>query len=196
MKLCEGMRYQRYHGDSRYRFVLLQCGVAHWLFMITITAKDLYDRIVDYDMELLKNWKNYDGSNELIKLNVVSFYISMWNYRLQDMDPEKIKTCVNDLKDAIDQGNYRVEHDLGHYTKSIDYKRTNRREEQDLPILKACGIADFVDPVNIFCAIEEHFSMKKTASETTEAKGTTDEDKVIMHGFDVKKSFRKMDRRN
>ena len=33
--------------------------------------------------------------------------------------------------------------------------------------------------------------MEKTASETTEAKGTTDEDKVIMHGFDVKTSFRK-----
>ena len=33
--------------------------------------------------------------------------------------------------------------------------------------------------------------MEKTASETTEAKGTTDEDKVIMHGFDAKWSFRK-----
>lgn len=36
--------------------------------------------------------------------------------------------------------------------------------------------------------------MEKTASETTEAKGTTDEDKIAMHGFDVKKSFRKMNR--
>ena len=60
-----------------------------------------------------------------------------------------------------------------------------------MPGFKACGIADLVDPVSVFCAIEEHFSMEKTASETTEAKGTTNEDKVIMHGFDVKTSFRK-----
>ena len=60
--------------------------------------------------------------------------------------------------------------------------------------IKACGIADLIDPVTVFCAIEEHFSMKKTISETTEARGTTDEDKAIMHGFDAKTSFRKMDR--
>ena len=35
--------------------------------------------------------------------------------------------------------------------------------------------------------------MEKTASETTEAKGTTDKDRAIMHGFDVKISFRDID---
>jgi hypothetical protein len=87
-----------------------------------------------------------------------------------------------------------VEHNLGCHIKIIDHKGTFVQEIQKIPILKACGIADLVDPVSVFCAIEEHFSMEKTASETTEARGATDEDKVIMHGFDVKKSFRKMDR--
>lgn len=192
---CEGLEYLRYYNDSRYRFVLLQCGVAYWLFLVTITARNLYDWVVDYDLELLKTWKNYDGSNELIKLNVVSFGISMWNYRIRDMDLERIKSRVSDLQAAIDQGDYRVEHDLGCYTKITDFKGTSKKEIQNLPILKACGIAELVDPVSVFCAIEEHFSMKKTASETTEAKGTTDEDKVFMHGFDVKTSFRKMDRK-
>ena len=192
---CEGLEYLRYYNDSRYRFVLLQCGVAYWLFLVTITARNLYDWVVDYDLELLKTWKNYDGSNELIKLNVVSFGISMWNYRIRDMDLERIKSRVSDLQAAIDQGDYRVEHDLGCYTKITDFKGTSKKEIQNLPILKACGIAELVDPVSVFCAIEEHFSMKKTASETTEAKGTTDEDKVVMHGFDVKTSFRKMDRK-
>ena len=189
---CQGIKYLRYHRDSRYRFVLLQCGVAHWLFLVTITAMGLYDNPVDYNMELLVNWKNYDGSNELIKLSVISFYIGMWDYWIHDIDPEKVKTRARDLKDAVDQGNYRIECDLGCHTKSTDHKGTYIKEIQDLPILKACGIADLVDPVSVFCAIEEHFSMKKTASETTEAKGITDEDKVIMHGFDVKTSFRKM----
>ena len=87
-----------------------------------------------------------------------------------------------------------MENNLGCHTKYTDHRGTSVKEIQDLPILKACGIADLVNPVSVFCAIEEHFSMEKTASETTEARGATDEDKAIMHGFDAKKSFRKMDR--
>ena len=191
---CEGIKFQRFRDNSRYRFVLLQCGVAHWLFLVTITAMDWNASPVDYDLELLKSWKNYDGSNELIKLSVVSFNISMWDYRIHDIGPEKVRVRASDLKAAVDQGNYQVEYNLGCHIKITDYKGTFVQEIQKIPILKACGIADLVDPVSVFCAIEEHFSMEKTASETTEAKGTTDEDKVIMHGFDVKKSFRKMDR--
>jgi hypothetical protein len=32
--------------------------------------------------------------------------------------------------------------------------------------------------------------MEKSKLETTEAKGTTNDDKIIMHGFDTKTSFR------
>ena len=188
---CDGIKYLRYYNDSRYRFVHLQCGVAHWLFLVKVITKGVCGDPVDYTMELLINWKNYDGSNELIKLTVISFSISMWDYRIKDFDPERIKARVNDLRAAVDHGDYRVECNIGRYTKYTDHKGTYIHEEQDLPILKACGIADLVDPVSVFCAIEEHFSMVKTASETTEAKGTTNEDKVIMHGFDVKTSFRK-----
>ena len=106
------------------------------------------------------------------------------------LPPEKLKVRVSNLKTAVDQGNYRVERDLGCHTKITDHRGSSIRETQDLPILKACGMAGLVDPVSLFCAIEEHFSMEKTASETTEAKGTTDKDRVIMHGFDVKTSFR------
>lgn len=188
---CDGIKYLRYYRDSRYRFVHLQCGVAHWLFLVTVITQGSYDTPVDYNMELLFNWKNYEGSNELIKLTVISFNISMWDYRIQDFGPEKIKARVNDLKAAVNHGDYRVECNIGRYTKYTDHKGKYIHEEQDLPILKACGIAELVDPVSVFCAIEEHFSMEKTASETTEAKGITNEDKVIMHGFDVKTSFRK-----
>ena len=191
---CDGIKYIRYYNNSRYRFVHLQCGVAHWLFLVTIIAIDWKNSPADYNMELLINWKNYDGLNELIKLNVIMFNMSLWDYRIQDFNLEKIKARVNDLKAAVDHGNYRMEYNLGCHTKSTDHKGTYIKEVQDLPILKACGVADLVDPVSIFCAIEEHFSIEKTASETTEAKGATDEDKAIMHGFDAKTSFRKMNR--
>ena len=194
-EFCNGLGYQRYHGDSRYRFVLLQCGAAHWLFFLTISSMDSHDFPIDYNMELLTNWKNYHRPNKLISLHLISLsMIGMWNYMIWDISPEKVRSRVSDLQAAIDQGNYRVEHDLGCHTKRIDHKGTSIKEIQDLPILKACGIAELVDPVSLFCAIEEHFSMEKTASETTEAKGTTEKDRIIMHGFDAKTSFRKMDR--
>ena len=192
---CDGLRYQRYYSDSRHRFVLLQCGAAHWLFFVAISSMDSYDRPIDYNMELLTDWKNYDRPNKLISLHLISFsIIGMWDYMIRDINPKRVRSRVSDLQAAIDQGNYRVEHDLGCHTKRIDHKGTPIKEILDLPILKACGIAELVDPVSVFCAIEEHFSMEKTASETTEAKGATEEDKIIMHGFDAKRSFRKMDR--
>ena len=193
-EFCVGLRYQRYHGDSHHRFVLLQCGATHWLFLVTITAMDSCEFPIDYNVELLLNWKNYERPNKLIDLHTVSFGISMWDYMIHDIKPEKVRIRVNDLKAAIDQGNYREEHNLGCHTRSKDHKGTFIHEIQDIPILKACGIAELVDPVSVFCAIEEHFSMEKTASETTEAKGTTEKDRIIMHGFDAKTSFRKMDR--
>lgn len=193
-RFCDGIKYIRYYKDSGYRFVLLQCGVTYWLFLVTVTMRDLYGAPADYNIELLINWKNYGGSNELIKLSLVSFNIGMWDYRIHDFDTKKINARVNDLKDAVDHGDYQLERNIGHYTKYTDHKGTYIHEEQDLPILKACGIADLVDPVSVFCAIEEHLSIDKAATETTEARGTTNEDKVIMHGFDAKTSFRKAKR--
>ena len=43
----QGMRYQIHYSDSRYRFVLLQCGTTYWLFLVTIIADKLYDEITD-----------------------------------------------------------------------------------------------------------------------------------------------------
>lgn len=62
---CDGLRYQRYYSDSRHRFVLLQCGAAHWLFFVAISSMDSYDRPIDYNMELLADWKNYDRPMEV-----------------------------------------------------------------------------------------------------------------------------------
>ena len=58
------------------------------------------------------------------------------------------------------------------------------------PILTACGIKDLITPEDIFMAIEEHFSLLKTESERIDPIGATNNDKIEMHGFDTKTSFR------
>lgn len=191
-EFCDGIRFARYYGDSEHRFVLLQCGATHWLFLATITIKDRNWYPVDYELEFLTEWKNYDRPNRLIKLHMISFGMSMLEYMIGSIDPKWVRTRIGDLVAAVNRGDYKVEKDLGCHFKSIDHKGTHIKEKQEFPILKACGIAELVNPVSVFCAIEEYFSIEKTASESTEPQGITDEDKVIMHGFDTKTSFRKM----
>ena len=166
--------------DSKYRFMLLQCGVAYWLFLITVSSETNYlGDPVDYEVELLDHWKNYKKPNKLINISFVSFNLNIYDFKLKDINIPKMKDHISDLRDTIDWNDYRS------YVPAIG-------DADRIPLLKACGISQLIDPIDIFCTIEEHFSMLKTASETTEAKGATNNDKIIMHGFDVKTSFRNM----
>ena len=187
---CQKISVQRYWNDSKHRFVLMQCGAAHWLFLVTIEEYKANSMPAAYHMELLQTWKNYDRPNALIELHLITFNLHLYNYQLRDIDVDYVRAHVDDLVDAINHGDYKEDQNIGNNTKFTEHKGRYIKETQNLPILKACGIAELVDPVSIFCAIEEHFSREKTASESTEPKGATNEDKVVMHGFDTKTSFR------
>ena len=64
------------------------------------------------------------------------------------------------------------------------------KEEKHIPLLKASGLAEFLDAHEVYLAFEEYFSLEKTESERREPIGTTDIDKIESHGFDKKTSFR------
>ena len=196
-KVIEGIKYTRYNRDSKYRFILLQCGATYWLFLLTITAyKDTRwcsPSISDYSLELLSAWKNFNKRRKVIDIHVVSFrnfYIfydhdfAVYN---KDFSVDKIRARVNDLRNSIDTNNYEEDRDLSLSYLSV---RELNDTERNIPLLKACGIAQLVDSADIFYAIEEHFSLEKSEAERTEAGGTTNNDKITMHGFDVKTSFR------
>ena len=101
-----------------------------------------------------------------------------------------IHNNIQTLKNAVDNNDCKIKSNLSYYKNSIPYKNTFKYEIKDIPILNACGIKDFIDPVDIFTAIEEHFSLEKTESERIEPIGATNNDKIVMHGFDTKVSFR------
>ena len=188
---CRSLSIYRYR-DSKYRFILLQCGSTFWLFIVTITKCNSYGSVEDYEVELLTTWKNYDKSNELLKLDMIQFKNSykMYEYRTRDFVYDRIKENVDDLVSAINRNDFSVETNMNKYINYVDYKCSYKKEEKTLPLLKACGIGNILDPQQIFCAIEEYFSTEKMKLETTEAKGTTNDDKITMHGFDTKTSFR------
>ena len=102
----------------------------------------------------------------LIKIYFISF--KTWIRNRNDADS---------LAEEVDNRNIRIFDLVG--TKTDAY-----------PILKACGISEVISAEEIFNAIEEHFSLLKTESEKTEPVDATNDDKIVMHGFDTKISFR------
>ena len=166
--ISEKFDFVRYDHKSKYRFLLLQAGVTYWLFLI---------RTEDFNTTLICTWKNYNKPNRLIELNIITFKLS---YYLKDNDYslDKIKQNTGKLISAIDNNEI--------FTIDVSsYPHNNQ-----IPILAPCGFGNYIDAITMFCAIEEYFSIEKTKSETTEAKGTTDKDKITTHGFDIKTSFR------
>lgn len=189
---CSQVRNIGRYRDNGIKFVLLQCGNTFWLFLVTMTDYDNFGEANNYKIELLTSWKNYSKKRELIKLsgiNIHNIFITLGLSR-SCFTAENIMNSIDKLKYAIDTNDFDYESDIGKYVKYIGHKNGYKKEIHDIPILKACGIGQLVDPIEIFCAIEEYFSLEKTASETTEPKGATNDDKITMHGFNTKTSFR------
>ena len=163
------------------KYMLIQCGAAFWLIALIVTEFDSSDKPSNYTLELIDYWKNYDKPNRLLDIQFVDFRytIAMNGYRVEDM------------KNAIDHDEEFHTWSINHHVKYVDYKGGYKKEESNMPILISSGLRDIIDPVDMFCAIEEYFSIEKTKAETTEPKGITNNDKIVMHGFDTKDSFRR-----
>ena len=183
------------HNKQTYRFLLLQCGATYWLFLVKklgfSNPNDIYTeyKIVD----LLATWKNYNKPNYLLQLDDINlrFIYKLTDRKTNDFDPDKIKANIKDIIDAIDhnQVGYYYRERIGNIPSQYKYV-PYEKDINTYPILESCGLNQFINPIEIFSAIEEYFSIEKAKTETTEAKGATNDDKIIMHGFDTKTSFR------
>ena len=198
--VCDKLYCPDHRNDSNHRFLLLQCGSTFWLFLLTITERrtarwSTISDITNYDLELLSMWKNYDKDRKLISFTMVDFLnlyslLPRWLGGPDEDFYNKLKSAAGKLQYSIDHNEFRVRRSFDRYEVARSYKNTYVTEIKDVPLLHACGVSELVDPQLMFCAIEEYFSMEKTAAETTEPKGATNDDKIIMHGFDTKTSFR------
>ena len=174
--------------NSAYRFILMQIGVTYWLILANFKKNSdcVGNRYSCYELELLYKWKNCNKpiTDNPICLAFVDFendYIFLDdNY---DYSADKIRSGVERLVEFIDRDDFNINWYLDTRIKTGD-------DYFDIPILAPSGIGDCVNPEDVFYAIEEYFSLKKSASEKTVAEGTTNNDKITAHGFDVKTSFR------
>lgn len=191
--VCAYLYTSRYTKEGDIRYLLLQICNTFWLFLVTIT-KIQQGSVKDFSVDLLATWKNYSKPRCLVKLDVISF---SWevdralskrgrSWRIE-YDKSDVIENIGILVSAIDLNNHRVE-------RSFDRKRvrTSGGElvDKHLPLLKASGLSSLIDPLDIYLAFEEYFSLEKTATERTESVGITDKERIENHGFDTKTSFR------
>lgn len=186
--ICHSFWNVRYGDRTPWRFLLMQCGSTFWLFLAEITKWDDWGRLPsDFRLELFDSWKDYSAERKLLSIEALSFYtLSICG----DTTREKIGSRKDTIRSEVASRSYSHEGSLSHDEKITSCGSTFKHEKLFYPLLKECGIAGLVSAQDIFVAIEEYFSMEKTESETTEPKGVTNEDKIVMHGFDVKTSFR------
>ena len=172
-------------------FLVLQCGATYWLLSVegkigqADWRKSYWARIEDYDIELLSTWKDYEHPLELLSLKAINFneswkydfYNKKWRRRKLErtLSKERLKEISSTLRDAVINRDYKVYMEYG--TKGF-------------LLLKSSGIPNVIGPEEIYNAIDEYFSLMKTAAESTVAEGTTNNDKIKNHGFDTKTSFR------
>lgn len=183
--------YTRDKNKYRYKYVVLQCGATFWLILLYDVQYNNYGRPTEYKMELLSTWKDYSKSREVLKLTDISFmYDTLVRQKKKETYYEFIKSNVPRMVAAIQSNNLSTTHNLNGHEVGKSCKNTWIREIRTIPILTACGIAEIIDPVSMFTAIEEHFSLLKTESERIDPIGATNNDKIEMHGFDTKLSFR------
>lgn len=176
------------------QFCLIQCGVQYWLILITSNNAFKSDK---FNTDLIATWKNYDRPRKLIGVDFVHFFYAATSMKTDSISEyvEWSKKNANMFIDMINRNDFNYNNNFDHITtyKYIRVKsmpRTVVDKVYDVPILKSSGLVSVIDPSEMFYAIEEYFSLEKSDAERTEAIGTTNNDKITSHGFDLKRSFR------
>ena len=195
-----------YRDAHLYTFILLQCGASYWIFVANATEYSKvngFTKVTECDLELVASWKDYNKDYKLLEFEAISIK-NQWQYSIIDydwkkheytLDIDKVRKHAEDLKNAVIHNDYEP---INFFNKNIGFRNFDKKTGKVTwgitntfyPLLKACGISNFIDAETMYHAIDEYFSLMKTASESTVAEGTTNKDKIINHGFDTKTSFR------
>lgn len=198
--VCKAMHVidtNKYCGCNMYWEMYIQCGAMIWAFLLTATeygGEYIYPNIqapTDYDVEFLTSWKNYDIPSKIVDVHVDTSNYADRNWRTRKIELVKDNISPERIRRSFEYRiNDKYSRGIGESASTLTVTKYNETKTYDIPLLRGCGVANLINPVDVFCAIEEHFSRQITAAERTEPLGATNNDKIIMHGFDTKTSFR------
>lgn len=185
--ICRYLTYGRSWGSEYrepYKFLLLQVCNTFWLFLVKITKFDDFGWAVKFEASLLSSWEDYNKKRVLCTLDLINFNvgetraIKTYANKKYYIDENKVNKNLPILVNAIQRNDF---------VYSVNLLSALRIK---IPILKASGLASCIDPLDIYLAFEQYFSLEKQSEERTESRGLTNSEKITNHGFDTKKSFR------
>lgn len=191
-KMCD---YLASYSASKLGFVLLQVCNSFWLFLLEVTKESadhyIINKPTEYSVELLHHWRNYDKPRRLIDLSFIQPKFEL-RVELGGYAKERIESKIPLIVKSIDTNDFEICCRINQFVSYRGGTRFDRNDkiEKHIPLLKASGIAEFIDPLTIYLSLEEYFSLEISSSERTESTGITDKEKVVNHGFDAKTSFR------
>lgn len=194
MKVTDINQYSSYM--NKYWTLELQCGVMFWKFTLIATeygGEYIYPNVqspINYDVELIESWKDYDAPSKIIDIYVDRSGLDIKRDPKYDKYYRYYSKPTRAEREYAQNYKRDYSHRTGECVTSLTVTKYNETKTYDIPILRGCGITHLINPVDVFCSIEEHFSRQITAAERTEPLGATNNDKIIMHGFDTKTSFR------
>lgn len=176
--LCGHLGWYNY-GKTGY--VLLQVCNTFWLFKARLDYDKIFNhKVVDYDLAIVGTWKDYNAQRVLYKLCTIKFDF----FKMRRL-PDEMSS--NELVDAVKHKIYNV---LDIINKFVIYNGDHTKKVKTIPLLSECGLSKYIEPLDMYLSLEEYFSLEKSSSERTEPLGTTNDDKITRHGFDLKTSFR------
>lgn len=192
MQVTDTNRYPNHM--NKYWNMNLQCGVMFWTFLLTATEYSeecVYPNVyapINYTAELIESWKDYDAPSTIIDVYIDTSGYDVKRNPKYDKYRGPFKIYKPKPHDQWWQKNKYQK--SGNPVTTLTVTNNNASKTYDIPLLRGCGITHLINPVDVFCSIEEHFSRQITDAERTEPLGATNNDKIIMHGFDTKTSFR------
>lgn len=160
-------------------YMLLQVCNTFWLFKANLDY-DNFNRVVDYSLNIVGTWKDYNAQRVLYELSTIKFDF----FKMRKLPDEMSR---HELVDAVKHKNYKVVETIN---KFVIYNGDHTKKVKTIPLLSECGLSKHIAPPVIYLSLEEYFSLEKSSGERTEPLGTTNEDKITRHGFDLKSSFR------
>ena len=161
-----------------------------WLIAIEVSeVQDKEHFITDVNFTLISHFKDYNKQRKLISVDIIGrrFCSSYSNARRFPKNMDECRDRADDVVMAIKKG--YCESKL-HFGPVVITYAGGAKKEKTIPLFIASGYKDCIDPLDIYNAFEEYFSLERASAERTESVGLTDKEKITNHGFDTKISFR------
>lgn len=165
-----------------------------WLIALEISEikKNQYSfmlEVSDVSFHLISHFKDYEKERKLISVDIIKKkFLPHYSHAVKV--PKTLADCFANADNLIMLVKKDYFESRNHFGPVVKKYPDGSEKEKTIPLLIASGYKDCIDPLDIYNAFEEYFSLEKSSTERTESVGLTDKEKITNHGFDVKSSFR------